>query len=183
MIRKPKRRNAPKTKARILAAAQKSFSEVGYSQAGIRDIAAIAGVDAALLLRYFGSKAGLFEAALSGSMQLEALLQKGRNEFGENVVNLILGTDRNIKPTSIMTLATGHADAREITTRVLRKHVLAPLAKWLGPPRADARALEIIVLSSGISLFMQIRLLPARKDIVRDLGTWLAHSIQAIVDQ
>src|SRR3546814_3398015 len=40
----PKRRNAIQTKAKILAAAQQAFSETGYSQSGIRDIAAIADV-------------------------------------------------------------------------------------------------------------------------------------------
>jgi len=59
---KPKRRNAPKTKAKILAASQEAFAELGYSQAGIRDIAAIAGVSSTLLLRYFGSKPALFRS-------------------------------------------------------------------------------------------------------------------------
>src|SRR3546814_8586971 len=45
----PKRRNAIQTKAKILAAAQQAFSETGYSQSGIRDIAATAYVSSTLL--------------------------------------------------------------------------------------------------------------------------------------
>jgi AcrR family transcriptional regulator len=181
---KPKRRNAPKTKAKILAAAQRAFSELGYSQAGIRDIAAIAGVSSTLLLRYFGSKAGLFEAALVDAMRLEPLFEQGRDKFGEHATELLLDVNRDIRPPAMIALSTGVAEAREITTRVTDERAIAPLAKWLGPPDARARAVEIAVLCTGFVLYTrQLPLVSESRAVKKKLAKWLARALQAIVDQ
>jgi AcrR family transcriptional regulator len=59
---------ASTAKADILDAARRRFSEVGYAKASLRSIAADAGVDAALISYHFGSKRGLFGAALELSV-------------------------------------------------------------------------------------------------------------------
>jgi AcrR family transcriptional regulator len=51
------------TRATILGAARDAFGERGFDGSSIRDIAARAGVDAALVHHYFGSKQRLFIAA------------------------------------------------------------------------------------------------------------------------
>ena len=182
--RVPKRRNALKTKVRILAAAQQAFSELGYSQAGIRDIAAIAGISSPLLLRYFGSKAGLFEAALTEATRLERIFEQGRDGFGEHLTHLLMDEDLDIKAPAMVALSTGDADAREIATRVTDEHVVAPLAQWLGPPEAHARAVEIIMLCTGFVMYTrQLPLTPAAKGIDKKLARWLARTLQTIVDQ
>ncbi len=183
-LTKPKRRDAPKTKAKILAAAQKVFSERGYSQVGIRDIAAVAGVSSTLLLRYFGSKMGLFEAALVDAMHVEVLLQEGKDGFGELLTKLFLDVNQDIKPPSIVALSIGDAEAVAMTTRVTEKHVLVPLAKWLGPPDARVRALEIVLLAMGFVLYTrQIPLMSATKGADKKMAAWFAQTVQAIVDQ
>ena len=53
--------DAAVTRARILLVAKQVFSRRGYSECGIRDIAGELGLSATILLRYYGSKAGLFE--------------------------------------------------------------------------------------------------------------------------
>src|SRR3546814_7131767 len=94
----PKRRNAIQTKAKILAAAQQAFSETGYSQSGIRDIAAIADVSSTLLLRYYGSKTALFEAALIEAMPIGDLLATTeRSQFGEVLARAFLDTRLDIR--------------------------------------------------------------------------------------
>jgi len=178
-----KRRNAPQTKAKILSAAQQAFAELGYGQAGIRDIAAIAGISSTLLPRYYGSKAGLFEAALVDAMRLDGLFELGREQFGERLAALFLDRGLDIKPPSIVALATGDAEAREISTRVIEAQVLRPLAKWLGPPDGRVRALQIILLSMGFVLFTrQFPLLPG-KGSDKLLAAWFAQTVQAIVDR
>lgn len=57
---KPHPRNAGETRARILDAARRLFTEKSYECVQTREIAALAEVDAALLNRYFGSKEKLF---------------------------------------------------------------------------------------------------------------------------
>src|ERR1700735_775785 len=55
------------TRRAILGAARATFAARGYEQTTIRAVAARAGVDASMVMRYFGSKAGLFTAAAAGS--------------------------------------------------------------------------------------------------------------------
>jgi AcrR family transcriptional regulator len=51
------------TRRTILDAARHAFAARGYGQTTIRAVAAQAGIDASMVMRYFGSKAGLFAAA------------------------------------------------------------------------------------------------------------------------
>ena len=52
------------TREAILAAAREAFAADGYERATMRGVARAAGVDPALVSHYFGSKQGLFEAAM-----------------------------------------------------------------------------------------------------------------------
>ena len=58
-------RNAAATRAALLDAALALFSEKGFDRATTREIAERAGVDPALIMRYFGSKAALYVAAVA----------------------------------------------------------------------------------------------------------------------
>jgi AcrR family transcriptional regulator len=182
--KQPKRRNAPQTKGNILAAAQQAFAEHGYAQTGIRDIAALADISSPLLLRYFGSKAGLFEAALIDAMRVEALFGAERAKFGEHLTSLFMDDKLDIKAPSIIALSTGHADARDIAARATEQHVIEPLAKWLGAPDAHARATQIVMTAMGFVLCSrQFPLMPVRRGIDKKVARWFAQTIQAIVDQ
>jgi AcrR family transcriptional regulator len=61
----PRARDADTTRQLLLAAARRRFALDGYSSTTVRDIASDAGVNVALINRYFTSKEGLFEACLS----------------------------------------------------------------------------------------------------------------------
>jgi AcrR family transcriptional regulator len=63
-------RNADDTRRRILCAAALKFSEKGYDGVGVREISAHAGVTAALINRYFGSKEKLFGEVLREVIKL-----------------------------------------------------------------------------------------------------------------
>lgn len=179
----PKRRNAPATKARILRAAQQAFARLGYAKAGIREIADIAGVSSTLLLRYYGSKAGLFEAALIDAIRLDNVLQMDRRQIGANLAALFIDESVDITPPAILALATGHPESQQIATAVSKQYLLEPMAKWLGPPDGQVRALEIFMLATSYVLYTrQVPLAPEGKQASRRLADWLARSIQDIVD-
>lgn len=67
------RRSGEATKAGILDAARARFAQQGYERTTIRAVAADADIDASMVMRYFGSKEQLFEAALTIDLQLPDL--------------------------------------------------------------------------------------------------------------
>jgi AcrR family transcriptional regulator len=66
-------RNASQTRADILSAARRRFATEGYERTTLRAVAADVGVDAALVIRYFGAKQDLFAAAAEFAIELPDL--------------------------------------------------------------------------------------------------------------
>jgi AcrR family transcriptional regulator len=87
------------TREAILAAARARFGDLGYDRATIRGIAGDAGVDPALVHHFFGTKEGLFVAAMRLPVNplevLDAALAPGaRSEgqgLGEHLLRIVLG--------------------------------------------------------------------------------------------
>lgn len=66
-------RDAQDTRARLLRGARQLFASKGFEQTTVRAIAAEAGVDAAMVMRYFGSKEGLLAEAVEIDLALPRL--------------------------------------------------------------------------------------------------------------
>ena len=184
-IKKRKKLNDPKTKAKILDAAQTVFSKKGYSLAGIRDIAAQADVSSALIIRYFGSKPALFEAALIEAVPLDLVIgEVPRDEFGAFVVNLVKSPATEAPIVSMIALSISDTQARESCIKILQSHLLPQLVAWLGAPNAKIRAIEILMLFMGFLFYTRyMPLLPQTKLVDRRLTKWCARVLQEIVDQ
>ena len=60
-----RKRDSTATKAALLDAAASLFAERGFDRTTVRDIAKQAGVNQALLFRYFGTKEALFEEVIA----------------------------------------------------------------------------------------------------------------------
>ncbi|CAN5223735.1 TetR family transcriptional regulator [soil metagenome] len=76
-------RNAEGTRAEILAAARQRFGDEGYERTTLRAVAADVGVDAALVIRYFGSKQDLFAAAAEFTIELPDLTNVEPGQLAE----------------------------------------------------------------------------------------------------
>lgn len=61
-------RKQDSARASLIEAAKRCFSEYGFDKVSTRKIALAAGVDAAMIRYYFGSKAGLFEATIQETL-------------------------------------------------------------------------------------------------------------------
>ncbi len=94
MARSGRRAGGSGTREAILDAARTSFADGGYDGATIRGIAGLAGVDAALVHHYFGTKEQLFVAAMrlpiDPGVMIPALLAPGLDGLGERLVRLFL---------------------------------------------------------------------------------------------
>lgn len=179
-----RKRDAAATRARILAAAQRAFSETGYSHTGIREIARMAETSSTLVLRYFGSKAGLFEVALTAAMPVATALSHPREALGRSLAEALLDPANAIRPPLMIALAAGDPEAAAIAARVFEAQGIAPVAEWLGGANGRARAIEIAMLATGlVSYLRQLPLEPIDRAERRHIVDWFASSIQAIVDQ
>ena len=83
-------RGSVETKAAILAAARTRFAAEGYRSASIRAVARDVGVDAALVVRYFGSKPGLFAAATDIDLRVPDLSDAPADQQGQRLVEHFL---------------------------------------------------------------------------------------------
>lgn len=182
---RPRGRDSMRTRAALLAAAQDAFATRGYAHAGIREIAAAAGVNVSLVQRYFGSKQKLFAEALADSLDTSHLFNGPRNEFGRRAVEYFLTEAQNkANPQPIMILAAADPSARAITMELLHSHVVEPLALLLGPQTAEARAARIAVLTGGLFLFWKLLpLRPFASGIDSATIRWMEAQLQAIVDE
>jgi AcrR family transcriptional regulator len=92
--RRGRRPGAPDTRAAILAAARTLFADGGFAGTSMRSIATAAGVDAALVHHYFGSKDDLFVAALEIPVdpreRLAEVVAEGPEGAGERLVRVFL---------------------------------------------------------------------------------------------
>jgi AcrR family transcriptional regulator len=180
----PKRRDAAKTSSRILSAAKLAFSRHGYTNASIREIAALADVNSALVARYFGSKAGLFEAALLDNLPIYQPPDGDRRHFGYWVATKILEEDVDIVFPVASLLSIADDDAKNIGKKVFQEHVIPPLAKWLGPPNAETRAVNIFILCCGFALFSkQMPSGDRRLQMKSATLEWFIKSVQDLADQ
>ena len=66
-------KRSDRTKAAILRAARERLAAHGYDRTTIRAVAADAGIDPSMVMRYFGNKAQLFDAALDIDLRLPDL--------------------------------------------------------------------------------------------------------------
>lgn len=72
-----------KTRADILVAARRLLARRGYEGATIRAVAAEAGIDPSMVMRYYGNKEGLFAAAVDIDLQLPSAADHPRERLGE----------------------------------------------------------------------------------------------------
>jgi AcrR family transcriptional regulator len=132
-----RRPGSPDTRQVILEAARTTFAGLGYAGASVRRIAAAAGVDAALVHHYFGSKEKLFLSTVEVPIDLPRVLvgigAGGIDGLGERLIRTILGVWESPAGASIgAALRTALADPAR--ARMLREFLVPQIVgPLLGP--------------------------------------------------
>jgi AcrR family transcriptional regulator len=181
--RATRQRDAERTRAAILTAARTLFSTRGFANTGVREVADLAGVNSALVGRYFGSKLGLFRATLE-LIDITPLLQGDRRRFGLDMVAVFFDVPDATGPLMMMILSAADPEAHAATVEVIQTKVITPLARWLGPPDGEERAARLNILWSGF--LTSWKLLPIQAldgERVTSTRRWLEEATQAIVDE
>ncbi|HUN69701.1 MAG TPA: TetR family transcriptional regulator [Burkholderiales bacterium] len=157
----PRKRDAEATRAAILEAAKEHFARSGYDGAFLRDIAADAGADAALINRYFGSKDGLFAAALKDSIGPNTTREWKRESFGRDIATMMVGhahqqIDRMHAFQFLLRAATNPVTAPMLNVAV-QERFMGPIREWLGGDDAGPRARVLAAVFIGLLVERLIR--------------------------
>lgn len=180
-----RQRNAAATKDSILEAAKKVFSSAGYAGAGLREIASDAGVNVALISRYFGSKEKLFEQVLEKHMFIDNLIAGGRADFGRHVMHYVVdapGERFNSLPMLIMS-ARDPAIGR-LCVAMLEQQFVEPLGAWLGGDKGENQASRILLMLTGFITYSQVLPVTAFGSIHDGPSrAWMEQTLQKIVDE
>lgn len=148
-------RNAAATRAAILEAACSRFALEGYDGASLRDLASDAGVDAALVCRYFGSKEDLFAEVLASCAPPNDLLEGDIAQFGERVARMLVTEPRNhskLDHLLIILRSASSPRAAEIIRRNSRESFYGPLEAWIGEPDAAVKARAVAGVLMGFAV-------------------------------
>jgi len=163
-------RDACKTRERILAAAKTLFSRDSYEHVGVREIAADAGVDAALINRYFGSKKELFAAVVSGAFFGEEHCPGDVRTLGERLARLLMAEEAgcchegDFDPLLLLLRSAVSPAASPIVSEAFHAEFVRPLAAMLGGDDAEVRAAVIAAYVIGLSTMVALLKSPAMRD-------------------
>jgi AcrR family transcriptional regulator len=170
------------TRTRIAWWAQRTFAEKGYSQARVQDIAERAGVAPSLIIKYFGSKAELFREALKLGLEDATFEESLKADFGERLARAVGDPQLDIFAPAMIALSLGDDEARRIAAEVVRQQIVGAVANWVGGPDAEARAANIVMLSTGFAIFARHMDIQLSDDARQASAAWVARMLQELVD-
>ncbi|MFE4329970.1 TetR/AcrR family transcriptional regulator [Streptomyces sp. NPDC056831] len=154
-----RRRDAAATRRRLLEAARDLFAERGYEGTTVRSIAERAGVNQALLFRYFGSKQGLLTEVLAQG-GLEQLRATPPEELFETALRSMLtrsaaggAGDRSLE---VYLRSIGRGDEAAGTLRELGEEYQSVLAGLSGTEDGALRADLAMAWLLGIGLMRTV---------------------------
>ena len=161
-MKKPIRSQA--TRDRILAEARKLFGGGGYERTTIRAVAAAADIHPSMVMRYFGSKEGLFTAAAEFDLRLPDLARVRPGERGAALVRHFLdrweGAGSGDDLPALLRLAATHEPARARMLEVFRGQVIPAIAGVTSPAGAAERAALIGTQLIGLAFARYVLKLP-----------------------
>lgn len=175
-----------RTEDAILTAARELFAERGFQATTIRAVAAVAGIDPALVMQHFGNKDGLFAAAARSSVEHEMLVDAAPDELAHAALEHVLAAyedpERGAGAVALLRSSLTHPAALD----VLRSDVIGPaqasVAHAIGGEDAELRAAVLNACTLGLAISRYILQMPVLAQAGHgDLERVLGPALQAIV--
>ena len=185
----PRRRDAEATREAILVSARKAFAASGYDGAGLREIAAGAGVTAMMVNRYFGSKEQLFAEVVAASMTDPVILRPenlSSPEMGRDLARALVGlTGAGQNPLDgfliLFRSASNPVAAQIAREQIAEIHQRTAQDAVRGKDHPAQRAAIFLSLVAGIQMMRQMiglaALTEADPDVLVDMLTPLIEQI------
>lgn len=169
------------TRNAILTAARRRFADDGYERATIRAIAADAGIDPSMVMRYYGSKDGLFAAAVDVALRLPSLDDVPAGQRGEILVRHFLWLWEGERASDVLAVLLRSAVTNEDAAARIRKIFATQVGAVLGPSVDDGPTRAALIASQllGVALCRYILRLPEIAALAPDaLVACLAPTVQ-----
>jgi AcrR family transcriptional regulator len=146
--------DAAATRQALLEAARQLFDEVGYDRATTREIGERAGVDPALIARYFDGKEGLFLAAIAEVAGQEVEIDYEPAALLETLLSF--WDERGHSPISRALASPALTEEmRQRVSGVVEDRLVSDLAEELrrrGAPDPELRAELLIAIAVGVAM-------------------------------
>jgi AcrR family transcriptional regulator len=187
MARTGRRPGPSTTRDDIVAAAAARFAASGYDATSLRQVAADADVDPALVRRFFGSKEGLFtevaSALIDPAAAVAAVTGGTPQAAGERLLRYFLGLLGDVRqPGALLGLirsAVTSEHAAAIMRGFLAERVITGIAQALGADQPGLRGALVASQLTGLAVTryaVQLPPLTAASD--GDLTRWVAPVLQ-----
>jgi len=152
-------RDAVATRQAILEAARTLFAHDSYECVTVRDIASKAGIDPALVIRYFESKENLFLATLDKGNCSSGLPGGECRELGHGLMHHYIShwskQDAN-DPLLIMIRSASSNNSSDLLRQALNEQFLQPIAELIGGPDGHLRAELALSQLIGINIMRSL---------------------------
>ena len=147
MARTGRPRGKTDTRNVILATARRMFADAGYDKTSVRDVAAAAAVDPAMIRHYFGSKDELFRATMGWPFEpaeIAARITGGdRAQMGERLTRVFFEAwehpDSRAPLLAILRGAATHDESANLVRQFIQGQVYSQIAAGLGKSDAELR--------------------------------------------
>lgn len=172
-------RRSDATRATILAAARERFAADGYEKATIRAIARDAKIDPSMVMRYYGSKDGLFAAAVDVELDLPNLATADPGAVGEMLTRQFLVLWEQPPTDEILLTLLRSAVADDAVVEKMRQvfagQVTPAVLRFGDPADAPRRAGLVVSQLLGLALTRYVLRLPpvvalTPADVVAEVG-------------
>jgi AcrR family transcriptional regulator len=174
------------TRDRVLRAARSQFARRGFEGTTIRGIAAAARVDPKLVLHYFESKDGVFNAAMEfpfdPAAAIPALLEPGLDGLGERLARFIIdvwdspaGARAHAMVRSMVTSESAASLMRDFVNREILARVAQALKLEQPKVRASLAASQLI----GIAMLRYVvKVEPLASASPDQVAAWIGPTLQ-----
>jgi AcrR family transcriptional regulator len=178
----PRTRNAAQTRADILAAARLRFGSDGYERTTLRAVAGDVGVDAALVIRYFGSKQDLFAAAAEFTLNLPDLAGVPPEEVADALLPSFFAVwEDDTTFVALLRAAMTSSTAADTMRRIFATQV-APKLAAVAPDHAAQRAGLMGAFVVGLATTRYVLANPAVADLSHEeLIAWARPVIRQLL--
>jgi len=154
------------------------FAAQGFAATGVREIADRAGVDPALVIRHFGSKAALFLGTMTLPGSWSEAVDGPVDEIGERLARFVFDHRRKVAASgtyAALIRASDSPDVRDELRTAVHRLLVAPLRHRLEGDDLSIRAQLVVTQVTGLMSALWVTedseaLVGSRDDVIRLYG-------------